>query len=212
MDFFETKGRAIAASWLLLLIGFFLIAGYFGGSKLYADKIETLQRHEARLDPHKTEQGRTRVDLAELEKMDSDTYDTVYVGIYLDRILDISTKATSWTADLYIWFKWRNDSLDPGETFQIINGEVQSKTKLEQTTEDGLHYALYRVTARMTKFFNVVRYPVDNHLLTIRIEDGDHLWNRLRYTPGENGAEYSSRVEVPGYRLQQAEMVSKPHA
>lgn len=212
MGVFESKGRSIAAIWLFVLVVFYVIAGYLASSQLYADKIESLQRHEERLDPNKTEQGRTQVDFSELNGSDSNDYEKVYVGIYADRILDISTKATSWTVDFYVWFRWRDDKLDPGETFQIINGEIQSKSKIEETVENGLHYTLYRVTARMSKFFNVVRYPHDNHLLTIRIEDADHHWDRLRYLTDENGAEYSSRVEVPGYRLQHAEIISKPHA
>lgn len=134
------------------------------------------------------------------------------MGIYVDRIIEISTKATDWTVDFYIWFRWQGDKIDPGETFQVIDGEILSKTKVDDVVVDGEHYVLYRVIARITKFFNIVRYPLDNHLLMIRIEDGDHPWNVLRYSPDELGAEYSSRVTVPGYKLNQAELISKPHA
>lgn len=188
------------------------MAGYLGGSQLYADKRESLQRQADRLDPDRAEAGHTQVNRAELQDQINGEHDAVTVGVYVDRIPDISTKATSWSVDFYIWFKWRDDRLQPGETFQIIDGKIQSREKLESVNEGGRHYALYRVTADMTKFFNVVRYPLDNHLLTIRIEDSDHLWRELRYVVDENGAQYSSRVEVPGYQLHQAEMVVKPHA
>jgi hypothetical protein len=124
----------------------------------------------------------------------------------------MSTKSTDWSADFYIWFNWQSDAIEPGETFQVVDGEIQSKTKLEELRENGRFYSLYRVTARITKFFNVVRYPLDNHLLTIRIEDRDHPWNDLRYVPDTKATAHSSRVKVPGYALNESVIISKPHA
>ncbi len=152
------------------------------------------------------------MDFAVLNSADSDNFEEVRVGIYVDRIIEISTKTTGWTVDFYIWFNWQDSDINPGETFHVVDGEIQSRTKLEDVIVAGRHYALYRVTARISKFFNVVRYPRDNHLLTIRIEDRDHQWNELRYVPDVNGAEYSSRVKEPSYRLKEAEIINKPHA
>lgn len=212
MDLFENKGRQVLVVWALVLAVFYLAAAYLAGNKVYEDKIASEIRQQQRLDPTTTENGKTQVNFAELASSESDSFEEVKVGIYVDRIIDISTKATAWTVDFYIWFNWQGDDVSPGESFQIIDGQIQSKTKLEEVTEAGRHYALYRVTARITKFFNVVRYPLDNHLLTIRIEDKDQLWNEFRYVPDVNGAEYSSRVKVPGYRLKEAEIINKPHA
>ncbi len=48
----------------------------------------------------------------------------------MDRIVDISTKATGWTVDFYIWFNWQGDGIDPGENFQVIDEEIESKKRL----------------------------------------------------------------------------------
>lgn len=212
MDFFEKRGRVVLIVWVIGLTVFYLTAAYLAGNKIYNDKIESSVRQQERLATDKTENGKTQVDFSKLEASAIDDFEEVQVGIYVDRILEISTKATGWTVDFYVWFNWSSDTIKPGETFQVIDGEIQSKAKIEETVERGRHYALYRVTARITKFFNVVRYPLDNHLLTIRIEDKDHPWHALRYVPDVRGAEYSSRVRVPGYRLNEAELISKPHA
>ena len=210
MNFIQANARKVIIVWVLFLIGFYLVVGYSSGSKLYTNKIESREREEERLDPDKTEKGKTAVDFTQLDS--TNNYKKVYTGIYVDRIIEISTKATGWTVDFYVWFKWQSDKIHPGETFQVIDGEITSRNKVDEATIDGQHYALYRVTARITKFFNIVRYPLDSHLLTIRIEDGDHPWQDLRYVPDEHGAEYSSRVQVPGYRLNEAKIISKPHA
>ncbi len=212
MGVFESKGRFVLVVWVVGLALFYLSAAYLAGSKVYEDKVASEIRQQQRLDPSTTENGKTQVDFAALKAADSDDYEEVRMGIYVDRIMEISTKATGWTVDFYIWFNWASDDINPGETFQVIDGEIQSKTKVEEVVDNGRHYALYRVTARITKFFNVVRYPLDNHLLTIRIEDRDHPWHVLRYVPDSRGAEFSSRVKVPGYRLKGAEIINKPHA
>jgi hypothetical protein len=171
-----------------------------------------MQRHHERLDPHATEMGKTRIDPQQLQALDGDKAVKVHVGIYIDRIVEISTKATDWTADFYIWFKWRGDKRHPGKTFQVVDGEILKRTRLEDRQVEGVRYALYRVEARFTKRFNVIRYPLDNHLLTIRIEDRVHPWNELQYIADTRETSYSSRVEVPGYVLTDAGLISKPHA
>jgi hypothetical protein len=39
---------------------------------------------------------------------------------------------TGWTADFYIWFNWANDAINPGENFQVVEGSIESKEKLEE--------------------------------------------------------------------------------
>ena len=212
MDYFERNGRQVLVLWVVLLVLFFLVVSYFGGRKVYEDRISSELRQSERLDPNATEEGHTGVDQATLKAIDTNHHKDVRVGIYVDRIIEISTKSTGWTADFYIWFNWVGDDIDPGKTFQVIDGEMESKSLVEQANDNGQHYELYRVTARITKFFNVVRYPLDNHLLTIRVEDMERPWSKLRYVPDTNGAAYSSRVVVPGYRLKAAEIITKPHA
>ena len=212
MKLTEKQGKIVIKAWAVFLVGFYLIAGSLASFKVYTDKVDSLQRHQERLDPYRTEAGKTRVELEALKEGEADNYVQVYLGIYVDRIIEISTKATGWTVDFYVWFRWQDDAIDPGKTFQVIDGEIESKTKVDEFNAAGSRYALYRVVARITKFFNVVRYPLDNHLLMIRIEDRDHPWRALRYVPDQRGAEFSSRVTVPGYRLKQAEIISKPHA
>lgn len=212
MSYFERNGRQVLLLWISLLLLFFLAAAYLAGNKLYEDRVLSEVRQQERLDPAASEAGKTAVNSSELKAADAGNHDNVRVGIYVDRIVDISTKATGWTVDFYIWFNWQGDGINPGENFQVIDGEIESKTKIKESIVEDGHYALYRVTARITKFFNVVRYPLDDHLLTIRIEDMEHPWHALRYVPDANGDEYSSRVIVPGYRLKDAEIINKPHA
>ncbi len=79
-------------------------------------------------------------------------------------------------------------------------------------TEAGKHYELYLVTAEITKFFSVLRYPLDDHLLTIRIEDGARQSHQLRFVADKAGSDLSSRVKIPGYEVYDTSIVERLHS
>ncbi len=205
------NNRLILMPWLMLLIAFYVTAGYLASSALYADKIASEVRHMERIDPEKTEKGKTAPDY---QYFNGEQYKShkVEVGMYVDRIETISTKETLWTVDFYLWFKWAGDDINPGESFHVVDGEILSKPLVRSSSEGENHYALYKVAARITKMFDITRYPLDNHQLTIRVEESDHQWKVLQYVPDFKETTYSSRVNVPGYMIHSSDLVNKPHA
>ena len=84
---------------------------------------------------------------------------------------------------------------------------------LEADTDIGNeHYELYRVTAEITKFFNISRYPRDNHLMTILVEDTKRQFYDLTYIPDHDGSAVSSRVKIPGYQIWFTGLAEKGHS
>ena len=80
------------------------------------------------MDPKGEEEGRTKPEKGMVSCFDQPGQATVETGVYIDRIVEISTKATSWTVDFYIWFKWNNPKLKPGGNFQVVDGEILPNT------------------------------------------------------------------------------------
>jgi len=211
MEHHNKHSSSILMLWLMLLITFYGMAGYLASSDLYEDKIASETRHMERIDPDKTEQGKTAPDYQHLNG-EQDNSQKVIVGMYVDRIETISTKETLWTVDFYLWFKWSGNEIQPGESFHVVDGEVLSKELVRSSSDGDNNYELYRVAARITKAFNITRYPLDNHQLTIRVEESDHQWKTLQYVPDFKETAYSSRVKVPGYTVHSSDLVNKPHA
>ncbi len=197
--------------WAMLIVTFFLTAAYLASVDLYNDKIESTARHQERIDPMKTEAGKTAPDYQRLNG-ENDKSRLVKVGIYVDRIETISTKETLWTVDFYLWFDWKGNNIKPGDSFHVVDGEILSKELIRSSSEGENHYELYRIAARITKVFNITRYPLDNHQLTIRVEESNLQWEQLRYQPDLEGTTYSSRVSIPGYVIYQSDLLNKPHA
>jgi len=78
------------------------------------------------------------------------------------------------------------------------------------SSPDGTHYQVYKVVAKVTKFFNTTRVPLDDHMLNIYIEDSEHEVNKMRYVADQT-ANISSRVKISGYSVTGFSTVVKPH-
>jgi hypothetical protein len=211
--------RALFILWPLFVILIFVAVGAHAYATVHGARVTAGDRHAARIDPVAQDMGVTPFELP--PEQDGAPASKVHVGIYVDRIMELSTRSNQWTVDFYVWFRWTDPDLSPGQEFQVIDGEVTSRTLLKRSppsnadpAADQQYYELYRVTATITKFFNLSRFPWDDHLLAIAVEDAKHPMQRLEYVADSAQSRVSSRVEIPGYDHEyRAEFVLvKPHS
>lgn len=105
----------------------------------------------------------------------------VYIGLYMNQIYDISLRDNKFSADFYIWFRWKGDNINPLESFEVVNGRTESIDAVYEEVIEGYNYASCRVVAIITKFWDVTDFPLDDHVLTIEIEDTDNESFKLHY-------------------------------
>ncbi len=203
--------RTLMVFWLFVLAAGYAIATSHMVGTLNAIKAAAQEEHKARLDATADETGRTAFDRAALEKVNGEQTQ-VSAGVYVDRIPRLSMPDTNWVVDFYLWFNWSDPNIAPGRNFDVIDGEILSKELKARSINGRDHYELYRVKASITKFFNVSRFPLDDHLLTLRIEDAQLQIADLVYVPDTEGSAVSSRVKIPGYEIYESVLVQKPHS
>lgn len=147
---------------------------------------------------------------AETSSNENEKPKEVQVGLYINNIYNMSLRENSFSADFYIWFRWTDKDLKPFESFEVTNGRVISQDGFYQDVLEGQQYAVWRVVAEFTKFWDVKNFPLDVHTLTIEIEDNDNEDFKLRYFPDVSNSNYSPSVQVPGYEIdrQSASVVS----
>ncbi len=202
----------IVLVWCLLLVAAYGAASYFLASTISSERAAAIQRHEDRLDPSSSEAGRTEPEPRLIDLGRAPENITVDAGIYVERIPEVSTRDSRWKVEFVIWFRWVGKEVRPGETFRVVDGVIIDK-KLEVAFEEGEErYELYRVRAEITKFFNVARFPRDDHLMTIRIEDSARQFYDLAYVPDQTGSKVSSRVNIPDFKIYGSELVEKKHS
>ena len=205
------KEKKIIAVWGFILVAFYVITTIVAATIVRNDKINSDKHHKYSLDANFQEAGRTWIDPATLAKNQKGDVAKVAVGMYVDHIVDLSTLNTNWTVDFYIWFRWKDKNIHPGDTFQIMDGEILSSDKVDSTNFEGEHYELYRVVAKITKFFNVMRFPRDDHMLTIPVENKIYTWQQMQFVADTEVSDISSRVILPDYEIKRTYLSTKPH-
>lgn len=212
MSLIERNPAAIVRIWFLAVIMIYATISFIGIERGASARHAAEKLHDDRIAADRFEAEKTRpvVDEKKLAQLDPVKVKT---GIYIERIIELSLPDASWMVDFYIWFHWSDGQVNPGKNFQVVDGEIIEKPELVKQSQQGdIHYQLYRVKAKMTKFFNTSRFPRDDHLLTIKIEDRENHIYSLRYEPDTENTAYSSRVRLHGYEIYKDRLVAKPHS
>ncbi len=194
--------------WITVVAIIFVALGFLSLNIIAGEKQTANRNHLLRMAPGTVEPGKTPPD-----PLPTNTnFTAVNIGTYLDGIEIVSIKDSYWTATFYIWFRWKGDkSLDPGKSFRLVDAKIEKKDLQDSyASPDGVNYQCYKVVAKMTKFFNTTRVPLDDHMLNIYIEDTSRDVSQLRYVT-DSGTNISSRVKVPGYTVTGFSNVVKPH-
>ncbi|MFO0870468.1 MAG: hypothetical protein U0935_16190 [Pirellulales bacterium] len=205
----ERRGRQLITVWLVGLCSVTLLACLFLGGALRANRQQAERRHEERMNPAVLEAGAVAADVALPPGV---TPVEVRVGVYVERVVELSVRDTSWTVDFDVWFRWRDPRWRPGDTFEVVDGWIEQREKTEEYVTGDEHYERYRVVARISKFFDVTRFPVEEHLLTISLELAGYTRDQVILVADEAQCGVSSRVHIPAFQIARQAAVEKPHA
>ncbi|MCS6975374.1 MAG: hypothetical protein NZM31_00005, partial [Gemmatales bacterium] len=195
---FLAANRTWLIVWTVLLILLFASVGLKMISTVRTNQRAAAARHASRVDPDADEPGVTAADRS---LPPGAKPILVTAGYYVDRIVEMSVKDVFWTVEFYLWFRWQGDTLKTCEGFDVVDGSVERKEKEVDETIGGQRYQRFRVLARITKFFDVTRFPCDDHLLTLAVELPSLPRHELMFVPDQQGSAVSSRVRIPSYTI-----------
>jgi hypothetical protein len=136
----------------------------------------------------------------------------VTVGLYLQNIPEIDIKANSFTAEFYLWFRWRGD-IDPTLTYQLTNAvnvaELSripiyadaSGAPVPEVLPGGEKLQTFHIYGRFGHPFPLVRYPFDDHDIVISIEDAKLPIDRLVHVIDARDTAKRPDLAIPGWQL-----------
>lgn len=189
---------------LIILAGIAAVAGATT-RELLANKRDAIRRHGDWF--ARTEADQVPVGTKPIE---------VVAGIYVDRIAKLSIREVQWQVDFYIWFRWMGDSIDIGddfsEGFRIVNGWADEAHVDKRAVDGDGHYVRFRVVATISKFFDLKRFPLDDHLLTLNVEPRVLTRDHLLLVPDERQSGLSSRVKITSFTITNREITERAHA
>jgi hypothetical protein len=195
--------------WLVVLSSVYLLAGVTLAPRFASMRRASADRHQARMDPIASEPGLTPADLTEPAGAEPALVD---VGIYVERIVEISIKDASWTVDFQVWFRWKDGELSPAEGFDVVDGTIDFVQTLDTHVADNDFYVRKRVIATITKPFDIARFPCDDHLLTINLENPKYRRHRMKFVADKSASGVSSRAKVSAYEIFRKDAIEKPHS
>jgi hypothetical protein len=131
----------------------------------------------------------------------------VVVGIYLNDVRDIDLKAHSYSADLYVWFRWTDPDLpSPAATIEFVNpAELWGHSRIDsfeepQVLPSGERYQVVRFQGRFSSKLPLYSYPFDRQTLAVTFEDGQREAAFLRYEADPKGVVVNPDLVLPGFK------------
>jgi hypothetical protein len=129
-----------------------------------------------------------------------DTLTEVQTGVYVLRLLNVSPRDGSFEVDLWVWFRWLGADIRPDLSFELANGVITNRTESSVEIDGGKNFATLRVQGTVYQDFDLRRYPLDDHVLNIEIEDTNLDRGVLVYQPDGQTA-VDPRVSVAGWKV-----------
>jgi hypothetical protein len=140
-----------------------------------------------------------------------ETQTEVQVGAFILRLRNVSPRDASYDVDMWMWFRWSGSEIRPDLTFELANGII-TNTPVSQVEEDmGMNYATMRVQATIFHDFDVRRFPMDDHQITIQIEDSQLDEASLIYVADVEATAIDPQVAVPGWDVIKQEPFVESH-
>ncbi len=130
----------------------------------------------------------------------TDTLTYVQVGMYLLRIPEFSPQEGRFKIDAWLWFRWQGTEVTPHESFEIVNGSIESRELNDVIDDEGYNYAAVRVVATIFHVFDVADFPFDDHVITIELEDSNLEEANLRFVADE-GIALDPAVRLEGFSV-----------
>lgn len=134
----------------------------------------------------------------------------VQVGAYILRISNVSQKDGTFDVDMWVWMRWKGTGIEPQKTFEIANGVINSRSDTSVLDDEGYNYSTIRVQATLFHQFDVKRFPLDNHRITIELEDSTYDDTTLRYI-ADRGTALDPGLSVPGWKVKLERPFSTEH-
>ena len=128
----------------------------------------------------------------------------VVVGTYVIKVQDLSFRENKYTLDFYIWFRWKAQGAladyKPLESFEIINGRIDSRTGVNEKKIGELNYAMARISATIAETWDLTDFPFDWHRSEVRIEDGVLTALDLTFVADQANSRLGDEIEMAGWR------------
>lgn len=127
----------------------------------------------------------------------------VVVGSYVNKIQGLNFKDNKYTLDFFLWFRWKAEgalaNYKPLDSFELVNGYVESKGSIVEKKVGDMSYAAVRVTATMSENWQLEKFPFDRHKIEVFVEDSNALASDLVFVPDVVNSKLGDEIDLAGW-------------
>lgn len=127
--------------------------------------------------------------------------DTVATGIYLKSLYDFNSSAFSYDVDLWMWFIYKKDSLNPLKTIEIANAKNYAYSNSSIERRNDLYWASQNCKATINQNWDLEHYPFDHQKLEIVLEESELDTRRVLLLADKPKFEYNDKIDIKGWEI-----------
>src|SRR5690606_41949886 len=87
--------------------------------------------------------------------------DTITVGMYVLSVYDIDFPGNQLNIDFYLWYTFKNDSINPSESFELVNDKELEKQTVFTEDYGEVNYQTFRVNSVLREKWDIGNFPFD---------------------------------------------------
>ena len=145
------------------------------------------------------------------------TPEQVTVGVYIQNVQAVNLSTNSFTADFYVWLRWRNPDIDaPGgiEVQNVFENWALTKTDVypePRKQPDGSLVWLGRYQGSFNSPLSVSDYPFQKQTLRFVFEEAILNVDQLVYVPDKDPITVNPNITLAGYNFEQPRIAYDSH-
>jgi len=127
--------------------------------------------------------------------------DTCKVGIYFNSLTDFNISDQSFSSDFWMWFNYKNDSLQFNDALEVTNSKSSSFTNYSKMKKDGINWDMMKFSAVVFKEWDVSAFPFDKQKLTLHIDHTIYDTKKLAFITDAGNSAIDSNLVLSNWKI-----------
>lgn len=127
--------------------------------------------------------------------------DTCKVGIYFNSLTDFNISDQSFSADFWMWFNYKNDSLQFNDALEVTNSKSSSFSNYAKTKKEGINWDMVKFNSVVFKEWDVSAFPFDKQKLTLHIDHTIYDTRKLAFITDAGNSAIDSNLVLSNWKI-----------
>jgi hypothetical protein len=127
--------------------------------------------------------------------------DTCKVGIYFNSLTDFNISDQSFSADFWMWFNYKNDSLQFNDAVEVTNSKSTSFSNYAKMKKDSINWDMMKFNSVVFKEWDVTAFPFDKQKLTLHIDHTIYDTKKLAFVTDIGNSSIDSNLVLSNWKI-----------